>query len=149
MITLHNLRPALKAVKPKKRVGRGQGSGKGGTSTRGHKGAQSRSGYKTKPGFEGGQNPLIRRTPKIGKPNHVKKVIKTFNLLDLIRIAQKTKEKDITPAFLQAQGKIKSGEVYKVLSEGKIDQPLRVTAHAFSVTAKKKIEEAKGKAIIL
>ncbi len=149
MITLHNLKPAPKATQAKKRVGRGQGSGKGGTSTYGHKGAQSRRGYKRKIGFEGGQNPLIRRLPKLGKPNHIKKKIKIFDLETLAQSAQKANTHHITPEFLHAQGKIKQGEIYKILSPGKIKQPLHVTAHAFSTAAKKKIETLKGKAITL
>lgn len=141
---LHNLRPAKGAVKTRKRVGRGQGSGRGGTSTRGHKGAGSRSGDYTKVGFEGGQMPLQRRLPKIGfkSPNRIELV--PLNIDRLQAIAEKYNTDTITPDFLFANGIISKGDYIKVLGNGELTAKLHVTAHAFSATAKAAIEANGG-----
>ncbi len=141
---LHNLKPAQGAVRNRKRVGRGQGSGRGGTSTRGHKGAGSRSGDSTKVGFEGGQMPLQRRLPKIGfkSPNRIELV--PINLERLQEIADKYSVNTITPEFLVAKGIIGKGDLYKVLARGELKTQLSVTAHACSATAKAAIEAIGG-----
>jgi large subunit ribosomal protein L15 len=145
---LHNLRPAKGAVKTRKRVGRGQGSGRGGTSTRGHKGAGSRSGDYTKVGFEGGQMPIQRRLPKIGfnSPNRIEVV--PMNLERLQAIADKYQVTDITPAFLVEKGIVGQGDYFKVLGRGELSSSISVTAHAVSATAKAAIE-AKGGSVNL
>ncbi len=141
---LHNLKPAQGAVKNRKRVGRGQGSGRGATSTRGHKGAGSRSGDSTKVGFEGGQMPLQRRLPKIGfkSPNRIELV--PINLERLQEIADKYSVNTITPDFLVDKGIIGKGDLYKVLARGELKTQLNVTAHACSATAKAAIEAIGG-----
>ncbi len=141
---LHNLRPAKGAVKQRKRVGRGQGSGRGGTSTRGHKGAGSRSGDYAKVGFEGGQMPLQRRLPKIGfkSPNRIELV--PINLDRLQAIAEKAGVKTITPEVLVEQGIVGKGDYVKILGRGELSAKLEVTAHAFSASAKGAIEAAGG-----
>ncbi len=137
---LHNLKPAKGAVKSRKRVGRGQGSGLGATSTRGHKGAGSRSGDYTKVGFEGGQMPLQRRLPKIGfkSPNRIELV--PINLERLQAIADKYGVDAITPDFLVEKGIIGKGDYMKVLGRGELKAKLSVTAHACSAAAKAAIE---------
>lgn len=141
---LHNLRPAKGAVKQRKRVGRGQGSGRGGTSTRGHKGAGSRSGDYAKVGFEGGQMPLQRRLPKIGfkSPNRIELV--PINLDRLQAIAEKAGVKTITPEVLVEHGIVGKGDYVKILGRGELSAKLEVTAHAFSASAKGAIEAAGG-----
>lgn len=141
---LHNLKPAQGAVRNRKRVGRGQGSGRGATSTRGHKGAGSRSGDSTKVGFEGGQMPLQRRLPKIGfkSPNRIELV--PINLERLQEIADKYSVSTITPEFLADKGIIGKGDLYKVLARGELKTRLSVTAHACSATAKAAIEAIGG-----
>ncbi len=143
---LHNLKPAKGAVKSRKRIGRGQGSGMGGTSTRGHKGAGSRSGDYTKVGFEGGQMPLQRRLPKVGfkSPNRIEMV--PMNIDRLQTIAEKYNTDTITPEFLVANGIIGKGDYVKVLASGELTVKLNVTAHAFSETAKAAIEASGGSA---
>ena len=143
---LHNLRPADGAVRKRKRVGRGQGSGRGGTSTRGHKGAGSRSGDYAKVGFEGGQMPLQRRLPKIGfkSPNRIELV--PINLERLQAITEKTGATSITPDFLVEQGIVGKGDYVKILGRGELSAKLEVTAHAFSATAKAAIEAKGGSA---
>lgn len=143
---LHNLRPAKGAVKTRKRVGRGQGSGRGGTSTRGHKGAGSRSGDYAKVGFEGGQMPLQRRLPKIGfnSPNRIELV--PINLERLQEIADKYSVDTITPDFLVENGITGKEDMIKVLGRGELNAKINVTAHAFSATAKAAIEAKGGSA---
>ena len=143
---LHNLKPAKGAVKSRKRIGRGQGSGMGGTSTRGHKGAGSRSGDYTKVGFEGGQMPLQRRLPKVGfkSPNRIEMV--PMNIDRLQTIAEKYNTDTITPEFLVANGIVGKGDYVKVLASGELTAKLNVTAHAFSETAKAAIEASGGSA---
>lgn len=141
---LHNLKPAEGSVKKGKRIARGQGSGKGGTSTRGHKGAKSRSGFSSKRNFEGGQTPLQMRLPKRGFNNPFRVSYTAFNLLRLNEIAEKYQIKSINPEFLYEKGLIKKGELVKVLAKGTIDKKLEVSAHKFSNTAKEAIEAAGG-----
>ena len=112
---LHSLKPAEGSTKSKKRVGRGQGSGHGGTSTRGHKGAKSRSGYKTKIGFEGGQMPLQRRVPKFGFKNINRVEYKGINLDTIQALVDKTKPKSITPEYLVENGLANKKDLIKIL----------------------------------
>lgn len=140
---LHNLKPAEGAVKSRKRIARGQGSGRGGTSTRGHKGAQSRSGYKSKRAFEGGQMPLQMRLPKRGFNNPNRVEYTPINLNRLSEIAEKSGSVDITAASLYEMGVIKKRELVKVLGNGELTKKVNITVHACSASAKEKIE-AKG-----
>ena len=143
---LEELKPAEGSVQTKKRIGRGQGSGKGGTSTRGHKGAKSRSGYSKKLGFEGGQMPLQRRVPKFGFKNPFRVEYKAINLDTLQELSEKTKAKEITVEFLLEHGVTKKSDKIKILGRGELKAKLNVTAHAFSVTAITHIESAGGTA---
>jgi len=148
---LSNLKPAEGSVKNKgKRVGRGQGSGKGGTATRGHKGAKSRSGYSKKLGFEGGQMPLQRRVPKFGFKNINRKDYQGVNLDILQALVDDKKVKDIidfdTLVGLRLAGK---NEMVKILGRGELKAKLKVSAHKFTATAKAAIEAAGGEAIEL
>ncbi|WP_291726271.1 50S ribosomal protein L15 [Bernardetia sp.] len=146
---LHQLRPAKGAVKSSKRVGRGQGSGRGGTSTRGHKGAQSRSGYSQKLGFEGGQMPLQRRVPKFGFKNPARVAYKPINLDTLQELATKKNTTVIDVELLAANGLAGKGDLVKVLNRGELTTAIEVTAHKFSAAAKESIEKAGGKATTL
>lgn len=146
---LGNLRYAEGSRKKKKRVGRGQGSGRGGTSTRGHKGAQSRSGAKSKPGFEGGQMPLQRRLPKFGFTNINRKEYLGINVARLEELVTKGVITDgvINPDVLYNIGMVaKRRALVKILGNGELTSKLEITAHAFSATAKEKIEAAGGSA---
>jgi len=143
---LHTLKPAKGSVKNKKRIGRGQGSGKGGTSTRGHKGAKSRSGYSRKAGFEGGQMPLQRRLPKFGFTNPNRVEFKAVNLDTLQQLAEATKAKKIDVALLVEHGLAGKNDLIKVLGRGELKAKVEVTAHKFSESAVKAIEAAGGKA---
>lgn len=143
---LHTLKPAEGSIKKEKRVGRGQGSGRGGTSTRGHKGAQSRSGNSRKKGFEGGQMPLQRRMPKFGFKNPFRVEYRVFNLNQLQEIAEKHNVKAINVEMLRKHHYIQKSDVVKVLGRGEITASLEVTANKFSDTAKKAIENAGGTA---
>lgn len=148
-MNLSNLRPAEGSSKSRKRIGRGPGSGLGGTSTRGHKGAKSRSGYSRKIGFEGGQMPLQRRLPKFGfrNPNRVEYL--PFNLDSLSEFAQVNNLTAITVEDLVRAGRVHKNDLVKILGNGEITTALSVTAHAFSASAKEAIERAGGQAIIL
>jgi len=141
---LSNLKPAEGSTKKPKRIGRGQGSGKGGTSTRGHKGAKSRSGYSKKMGFEGGQMPLVRRVPKFGFTNINRKEFKGINLDVLQQIADKQGETVITREVLVKSGYVGKKDLIKVLGRGELKAKLEVTAHSFSASAKKAIEALGG-----
>ena len=141
---LSNLKPAKNSVKSRKRIGRGQGSGKGGTSTRGHKGAQSRSGYSKKAGFEGGQMPLQRRIPKFGFKNRNRVAYKGINLDVLQALADKANAKEVNVELLHTSGLIGKNDLVKVLGRGELKTKLSVTAHAFSATAAQAIEAAGG-----
>ncbi len=140
---LHNLKPAKGAVQKSKRIGRGEGSGSGDTATRGHKGAQSRSGYKTKRNFEGGQMPLQMRLPKRGFNNPNRKNFNTFNLYELEAIAEKFNVTEIDLPFLKQHRYIQRGELVKILGNGEVEKALTVEVHAFSKSAREAIE-AKG-----
>ncbi|MEP5613694.1 MAG: 50S ribosomal protein L15 [Cyclobacteriaceae bacterium] len=141
---LESLKPAEGSTKNRKRVGRGQGSGRGGTSTRGHNGAQSRSGYSRKPGFEGGQMPLYRRIPKFGFKNLNKIYYKVVNLDDLQRLSDEKKLKEITPEVLRDNGLATKKDQIKVLGRGELKAKLTITAHKVSKTAQEAIEKAGG-----
>ncbi|MDX9757665.1 MAG: 50S ribosomal protein L15 [Bacteroidota bacterium] len=146
---LGNLQYAEGSRKKKKRLGRGQGSGRGGTSTRGHKGAQSRSGAKRKPGFEGGQMPLQRRLPKFGFTNINRKEYLGINVARLEELVSKGVITDgvINPDVLYSIGVVaKRRALVKILGNGDLTSKLTITAHAFSATAKEKIEAAGGTA---
>ena len=140
---LHNLKPAAGSVKKTKRIGRGEGSGKGGTATRGHKGQKSRSGYTRKRGFEGGQMPLQMRLPKRGfkNPNRVEYV--GINLDQIQTFADKYKLDTLTLAVLIEQNYIGKNDHLKILGRGQLERAISVEAHAASVAAKSAIE-AKG-----
>lgn len=142
---LHQLKPADGATKTNKRLGRGQGSG-GSTSGRGHKGAQSRSGYKKKIGFEGGQMPLQRRVPKFGFKNNNKIYYKAINLDVLTELATKSKGGSINIQSLIDNGLISKRDKVKILGRGELKAKVNVEAHAFSETATKAIETAGGTA---
>ena len=145
---LENLKPAKGSTRNKKRIGRGQGSGRGGTSTRGHKGAQSRSGYSRKPGFEGGQMPLYKRIPKFGFKNPNKVVFKAVNLDDLQKLSEAKKLKQITPRALMENGLAGKKDIIKILGRGELTTDLSVTSHKFSKNAQKAIEKAGGTIVI-
>jgi large subunit ribosomal protein L15 len=141
---LSNLKPAKGSVKKSKRIGRGQGSGKGGTSTKGTKGQQSRTGYSRKIGFEGGQMPLQRRIPKFGFRNPNRVEYTGLNLDRLQEIAEKHKVDAIDVDFLYANRYIQKGEKVKILGRGELTAKLNVKVHAFSSSAKSMIEEKGG-----
>jgi len=141
---LHNLTPAKGSTKNRKRVARGQGSGRGGTSTRGHKGAKSRSGYSKKVGFEGGQMPLQRRVPKFGFNNINRVEYKAINLDIIESLIERKGVKEITPEILQENGLVSKNDFVKVLGRGEIKSTINVTAHKFSNTAKSAIESKGG-----
>jgi large subunit ribosomal protein L15 len=140
---LSNLKPAEGAIKKRKRIGRGQGSGHGGTSTRGHKGAKSRSGYSSKPGFEGGQMPLYRRVPKFGFKNINRVEYRGINIDVLQKLADEFKISAIDVNFLIEKGLANKKDLVKILGRGELSAKLEVKAHAFSKTAIAAIE-AKG-----
>ena len=141
---LSNLKPAKGSIKKEKRIGRGTGSGHGGTSTRGHKGAQSRSGYSKKLGFEGGQMPLARRVPKFGFKNFNRVEYKGINLDTLQQLSEKKNTLAITVETLIEARFISKRDKVKILGRGELKAKLEVTAHAFSATAKKAIEDLGG-----
>jgi large subunit ribosomal protein L15 len=143
---LHTLKPAEGSVKNNKRLGRGQGSGSGGTAGRGHKGAQSRSGYSAKSGFEGGQMPLQRRIPKFGFKNNNKEYFKAVNLDVLEGLAEKTKSDSLSLQVLIENGIVGKNDKVKVLGRGALKAKVNVEAHAFSTTATEAIEKVGGKA---
>lgn len=143
---LSNLKPAKGSVRNKKRVGRGQGSGRGGTSTRGHKGAQSRSGYKRKIGFEGGQMPLYRRVPKFGFKNINRKEYRGINLEILQRLADDKNISVINKEVLIENGLAHKNDLIKILGNGELKAKLDVTVDAFSKSAVAAIEAQGGTA---
>jgi large subunit ribosomal protein L15 len=147
-MTLNNLQPAKGSVKTQgKRVGRGQGSGKGGTATRGHKGAKSRSGYSRKVGFEGGQMPLQRRVPKFGFTNINRKEYVGVNLHKLQELVDNKKITDtITLDVLVENRLARKNDLVKILGNGELKAKLNVKVHKFTATAKAAIENAGGKA---
>ena len=141
---LSSLKPAEGSVKKRKRIGRGQGSGRGGTSTKGHKGAQSRTGYSRKAGFEGGQMPIQRRLPKRGFKNRNRVAYTALNLSKIEELVAKYKFTEITPEVLQEANLVGKTERIKVLARGEIKSGITVKAHAFSEKAKEAIEKAGG-----
>lgn len=141
---LSNLQPAVGSVKRKTRIGRGPGSGKGGTSTRGHKGAKSRSGYSRKIGFEGGQMPLQRRLPKFGFKNINRVEYKPVNLAILQQLAEAKNLEKIGLEELRAAGFANRNQLVKILGVGTITRAINVEAHAFSKAAQAAIEAAGG-----
>jgi large subunit ribosomal protein L15 len=148
---LSNLRPAQGSVKNQgKRIGRGQGSGKGGTATRGHKGAKSRSGYSKKIGFEGGQMPLQRRVPKFGFTNINRKEYQGINLDVIQQLVDDKKIKD-TLDFdtILSLGLARKHEMVKILGRGELKTKLKVSAHKFTATAHKAIEAAGGEVVTM
>ncbi|MEY3855369.1 MAG: 50S ribosomal protein L15 [Aquirufa sp.] len=145
---LSSLKPAEGSVKTRKRVGRGQGSGLGGTSARGHKGAQSRSGYSRKRGFEGGQMPLQRRVPKFGFKNINRVEYKAINLDTLQSLAETAGLKVINFETLYTNGLVSKSDLVKILSRGTLTAAVEVHAKGFSSAAKAAIEAAGGQAIV-
>lgn len=143
---LSNIKPAAGSVKPNTRIGRGPGSGKGGTSTRGHKGAKSRSGYKRKIGFEGGQMPLQRRLPKFGFKNINRVEYKAVNLDTIAALAEARQLQKVGVEELRQAGFLRRGQLVKILAGGAINTALTVEANAFSEAAKAAIEAAGGTA---
>ncbi|RLD90329.1 MAG: 50S ribosomal protein L15 [Bacteroidetes bacterium] len=143
---LSNLKPAEGSVKNKKRVGRGQGSGRGGTSTRGHKGAQSRSGYKRKIGFEGGQMPLYRRVPKFGFKNINRKEYKGINISVLQQLADDKGITVVTKEVLVKNGLAHKNDLIKILGNGELKAKVEVTVDAFTKSAVAAIEAQGGTA---
>ena len=146
---LHNLKPAEGSTKNRKRVGRGEGSKRGGTSTRGHKGAKSRSGYSRKVGFEGGQQPLQRRVPKFGftNPNRVEYNGVNIDTLQQLFDSKKIKSKVDKQALID-NGLVQKNDLVKILGRGELKSKLSVIADAFSSSAKAAIEKAGGSANI-
>ena len=146
---LHDLKPAVGSNKKKTRIGRGPGSGKGGTSTRGHKGAKSRSGYKQKVGFEGGQMPLQRRVPKGGFKNINRVEYKAINVAVLEALAEQNSLEKITVADLIQAGMVRKNQLVKILGQGQLNHKLEVEAHAFSKKAEEIITAAGGSIVKL
>ncbi len=147
---LNNLKPAKGSVKTGKRIGRGEGSGKGGTATRGHKGQKSRSGYSRKIGFEGGQMPLQRRVPKFGFKNVNRKEYQGVNLDVLQQLVDDGKIKDtVSLDVLMANGLVGKNDLVKILGRGELKAKLNITVHKFTATAKTAIEKAGGEAVTI
>jgi len=145
---LNKLKPAKGATKSDKRIGRGQGSGRGGTSTRGHKGAKSRSGYSRKVGFEGGQQPIQRRLPKFGFKNPNRVEYKAVNLGVLQQLVTSKGISDFNQDVFVENGLASKNELVKVLGTGELSDKINVTAHGFSASAKEAIESKGGTATI-
>jgi large subunit ribosomal protein L15 len=146
---LHNLKPAAGSTHSRRRIGRGPGSGLGGTSTRGHKGAKARSGYKRKIGFEGGQMPLQRRVPKAGFKNINHKEYLAVNLSSIQKLAESKNLSKIGIEELKAAGLVNGNVLVKVLGNGELTAKVEVTANAFSKSAEEAIKAVGGNAIIL
>ena len=146
---LENLAPATGATKTSKRLGRGQGSGKGGTATRGTKGAQARAGYEHKIGFEGGQMPIQRRLPKFGFTNPTRVEYKAVNVSALEALAARLGVAELGVEDIKAAGLAGKNDLVKVLGNGEITAAVTVTADAFSKSAIAKIEAAGGKAVVI
>ncbi len=146
---LHNLKPAKGATKKDKRIGRGTGSGRGGTSTKGHKGAQSRSGYSAKAGFEGGQMPLQRRLPKFGFRN-INRIEHTgINLDALQRLVDNKKITDFNLEVFHKNGLTSKNDLVKILGRGELKSAINISVHAVTKTAKEQIEKLGGKIEII
>lgn len=145
---LHTLKPAKGALGKEKRIGRGEGSGHGGTSTRGMNGAKQRSGYSDKMGFQGGQMPIQRQLPKFGFNNPKKVEYKVINLSSLQKLSEKINNTTITKATLIENGLVTKKDLVKILANGELTAQLQVTADAFSKSAIEKIEALKGTATV-
>ena len=143
---LHNLKPAAGSTKTRKRIGRGPGSGMGGTSTRGHKGAKQRSGYSKKIGFEGGQMPLQRRLPKHGFKNINRVEYKAINIATIQALAEAKNLEKVGIEDLVAAGFVSAKHLVKVLGNGELTKKVEVEAHAFSKSAEAAIQAAGGTA---
>lgn len=143
-MNLNSLTPANGSVKSRKRIARGQGSGYGGTSTRGHKGAKSRSGYSKKIGFEGGQMPLQRRVPKFGFKNINRVEFKAINLDIIQSLVDKLNVSEITIDVLIDNGVVSKNDNVKILGRGELKSKVNITAHKFSATAKAEVETKGG-----
>ena len=141
---LSNLKPAKGSIKNRKRIARGQGSGRGGTSTKGHKGAQSRSGYKRKIGFEGGQMPLYRRVPKFGFKNINRKEFRGINIDALQKLADEKQLTNFDVEVLISNGLASKNDLVKILGRGELKAKIEVKAHAFSASAISAIEAQGG-----
>ena len=148
-MNLSNLKPAEGSIKHSKRIGRGAGSGKGGTSTRGNKGAKARSGYHQKVGFEGGQMPLYRRVPKFGFKNLNRVEYVGINLDTINALAEAKNITDFNIDVLKENGLISKNDRIKILGRGELAKAVNITAHAFSATAKKAIEDKGGVATVI
>jgi len=147
---LNNLQPAKGSVKSSKRIGRGQGSGKGGTATRGHKGQKSRSGYSRKIGFEGGQMPLQRRVPKFGFTNINRKEYQGINLDKLQQLVEDGKIKDTVTIDVLIENRLaRKNDLIKILGRGELKAKLNITVHKFTASAKAAIEKAGGEAVTI
>ncbi|MDH3322524.1 MAG: 50S ribosomal protein L15 [Flavobacteriaceae bacterium] len=147
---LNNLQPAKGSVKSGKRIGRGQGSGKGGTATRGHKGQKSRSGYSRKIGFEGGQMPLQRRVPKFGFKNINRKEYQGINLDKLQQLVEDGKIKDTVTMDVLIENRLaRKNDLIKILGRGELKAKLNITVHKFTASAKEAIEKAGGEAVTI
>jgi len=143
---LNTLKPSKGSVKNNYRRGRGQGSGGGGTATRGHKGAQSRSGYSRKRGFEGGQMPLQRRVPKFGFKNINRVEYRGINLALIQQLLDKTKATEVTLELLIKNGLAGKNDLVKILGNGELKTKIDIKVHAFTASAKKAIEDKGGSA---
>jgi large subunit ribosomal protein L15 len=148
-MNLSNLKPAAGSIKTRKRIGRGTGSGVGGTSTRGHKGQKSRSGYSKKIGFEGGQMPIQRRLPKFGFKNMNRIEYKAINLSTLQQLANTQQLTKIGVDELKKAGFVSSKQLVKILAKGAVTSALEISAHAFSKTAEEAITKAGGTTVKL
>ena len=148
-MNLSNLKPAEGSIKHSKRLGRGAGSGKGGTATRGNKGAKARSGYHQKVGFEGGQMPLYRRVPKFGFKNMNRVEYVGINIDTINALAEAKNITDFNIEVLMQNGLISGKDRIKILGRGELAKAVNVTAHAFSAAAKKAIEDKGGVATVI
>jgi large subunit ribosomal protein L15 len=148
-MNISNLKPAEGSIKHSKRIGRGAGSGKGGTATRGNKGAKARSGYHQKVGFEGGQMPLYRRVPKFGFKNLNRVEYVGINIDTLNALAEAKNITDFNVEVLKENGLISGKDRIKILGRGELSKTVNVAAHAFSATAKKAIEDKGGVATVI
>ena len=148
-MNLNNIRPAAGSTHSTKRIGRGQGSGKGGTAGKGHNGQQARAGYSQKIGFEGGQMPLQRRLPKLGFTNVNRKEYRAINI-DTIQVLADTKNiTEFTQEVLVQNGLAKKNEIVKILGRGELKSGVSISAHKFTKSAEEAIAKAGGKAITL
>jgi large subunit ribosomal protein L15 len=149
MMNLHDLKPAKGATKSSKRIGRGEGSGKGGTATRGTKGAQARAGYSHKIGFEGGQMPIQRRLPKFGFKNPTRVEYKAVNVAALQALSEKLGKLELDVEDIKAAGLAGKNDLVKILGNGELTAAVKVVADAFSKSAITKIEAAGGSATVI